>query len=185
MTSIRAGWWRWLLAALACCVTAAAAYLTPVPVRVPVEAVRPAPLDALLTETTPIPAEEKHEALLTSRRWGAVDSLPRDPVEPIVSAPSPAPTINPELQKINFVGLITVQDQRSVLLTVPNVGIERFVAGDRLPDGRMLVSVTSDSLTIKADGLPEEELFLFPSVPNDARQPAETEVHGQGSEVSR
>lgn len=185
MTSIRAGWWRWLLAALACCVTAAAAYLTPVHVRKPVEAVRPTTVDAQLTEVTPIPAVEDLGPLLASRRWGAVNSLPRDAVEPIASTPSPAPTMNPELQKINFVGLITVQNQHSVLLTVPNVGIERFVAGDRLPDGRMLVSVTSDSLTIKADGLPEEELFLFPSVPNDARQPAETEAHGQSSEVSR
>ena len=185
MTSIRAGSWRWLFAALACCATAVAAYLTPLPVRTLEEVVRLVPLDAPLTEAMSIPAKEELGSLLAGRRWGAVDSLPRDPVEPKVPVHSPAPTMNPELQKINFVGLITVQDQRSVLLTVPNVGIERFVAGDMLPDGRMLVSVTSDSLTIKAEGLPEEELHLFPSVANGARQPAGTEEHGQGFEVSR
>ena len=179
------GWRRWPVAALACCLTIAAAYAMPVRVPEAVVTVRSAPVNALSSEVAAVAAGEDLRSLLASRRWGNVQPPSQKSAEPSTPAPQSAPTINPELLKMNFVGLITVQDEHTVLLAVPNVGIERFVAGDRLPDGRILVSVTDNSLTIKAEGLPEEELLLFPSVANDARPPGGTGAHGQGAEASK
>ncbi len=179
MNWLLSGWRRWLLAGLACCATIAAAYATPVHVPEVDVTVRSAPVDALSSHVAALAAGEDLGSLLASRRWGNVQPSSKEPVEPSTSNPQSAPRINPELLKMNFVGLITVQDQRTVLLAVPNVGIERFVAGDTLPDGRVLVSVTDNSLTIKAEDLPEEELLLFPSIANDAQRAGRTEAHDQ------
>ena len=179
MNWLLSGWRRWLLAGLACCATIAAAYATPVHVPEVDVTVRSAPVDALSSHVAALAAGEDLGSLLASRRWGNVQQPSRKPVEPGTPAPDSAPRINPELLKMNFVGLITVQDQRTVLLAVPNVGIERFVAGDTLPDGRVLVSVTDNSLMIKAEDLPEEELLLFPSIANDAQRAGRTEAHDQ------
>ena len=51
-----------------------------------------------------------------------------------------------------------------MLLETPQGGVARFAPGDALPDGRTLVSVTDNSLTLKGDDLPEEVLTLFPPV---------------------
>lgn len=90
---------------------------------------------------------------------------------------------------MNYVGLITIHDQRTVLLEVPDVGVVRYVPGDRLPDGRVLVSVTDHSLTLRADGRADEVLMLFPTINNNVRteapKPDETETRSRGSEGSR
>ncbi|MDE0364505.1 MAG: hypothetical protein OXP09_02910 [Gammaproteobacteria bacterium] len=179
------GWRRWLLAGLACCATIAAAYATPVRVPEAVVTVRSAPVDALSNQVAALAAGEDIGSLLASRRWGNAQPSARNPTEPSTPAPQSAPTINPELLKMNFVGLITVHDQRTVLLAVPNVGIERFLAGDTLPDGRVLVSVTDNSLTIKAEDLPEEELLLFPSIANSAQRAGSNGVHDQDVGAAR
>ena len=185
MNWLLSGWRRWLLAGLACCATIAAAYATPVRVPEAVVTVRSAPVDALSDQVAALAAGEDFGSLLASRRWGNVQPSAKKPVEPSTPATQSAPTINPELLKMNFVGLITVHDQHTVLLAVPNAGIERFVAGDTLPDGRVLVSVTDNSLTIKAEGLPEEELLLFPSIANDAQRAGRTEAHDQDVGAAR
>ena len=177
------GWRRWLIAALACCITIAAAYAMPVREAETVVTVRSALVDELSMDVAAVAAREDLGSILASRRWGNSQPPSTTAAEP--TALEPVPTFNPELLKMNFVGLITVQDQRTVLLTVPSVGVERFVAGDELPDGRILVSVTDNSLTIKAEGLPEEELLLFPSMANDAGRPVEDEAQGQGGEALR
>ena len=177
MNWLLSGWRRWLLAGLACCATIAAAYATPVRAPEAVVTVRSAPVDALSKQAAALAAGEDIGSLLASRRWGNAQPSAKKPAEPSTPAPQSALTINPELLKMNFVGLITVHDQRTVLLAVPNAGIERFAAGDTLPDGRVLVSVTDNSLTIKAEDLPEEELLLFPSIANDAQRAGRTGAH--------
>ena len=185
MNGFLSGWRRWLLGALACCMTIAAAYAMPIPEPEAVVTVRSAAVDALSIDVASLAAGEDPGSILASRRWGNAQPSSENIVEPMATAPEPVPTINPELLKMNFVGLITVQDQRTVLLAVPSAGIERFVAGDELPDGRILVSVTDNSLTIKAEDLPEEELLLFPSIANDAERPGGDGAQGQGGEASR
>ena len=62
---------------------------------------------------------------------------------------------------MGFVGLIVTRDQSAVLLASPDGGVARFAPGDTLPDGRTLVSVTNNRLTLRGDGLHEEELSLL------------------------
>ena len=66
---------------------------------------------------------------------------------------------------MGFVGLIAVQDERAVLLALPEGEIVRKLPGETLPDGRILVSVADNSLTLKGEGGPAEVLTLFPPLP--------------------
>ena len=105
-------------------------------------------------------APEDLSAFLEIRRWGPPPAEPEpDPVE------QSAPALNPVLAEMGFVGLIAVQDERAVLLALPEGEIVRKLPGDTLPDGRILVSVDDNNLTLKAEGLPAEELTLFPRFP--------------------
>ena len=72
--------------------------------------------------------------------------------------------LNPALAKMGFVGLIVTEGRSAVLLEAPEGGVARYAPGDTLPDGRTLVSVTDNSLTLKGDDSPEEVLTLFPPV---------------------
>ena len=63
---------------------------------------------------------------------------------------------------MGYVGLIVAGDESAVLLKSPKGGVVRMAPGDVLPDGRTLVSVTGNSITLKAGDLPEEVLTLFP-----------------------
>ena len=65
---------------------------------------------------------------------------------------------------MGFVGLIVTQEPSAVLLASPDGGVARFAPGDTLPDGRTLVSVTDNSLTLRGEDLREEVLSLFPRV---------------------
>ena len=105
---------------------------------------------------------EDPDSVLAIERWGAPEPEVQEAV--VLHRPTPAESrsINPVLLEMHYVGLIAVQDQRVVLLDLPERGIVRYAPGDTLPDGRVLVSVTDDSLTLKAEGLPAEELMLFP-----------------------
>ena len=102
------------------------------------------------------------DSFLAIQRWGAPEPEVLEAV--VLHRPSSTEprSINPVLLKMHYVGLIAVQDQRVVLLDLPEQGIVRYAPGDTLPDGRVLVSVTDDSLTLQAEGLPAEELMLFP-----------------------
>ena len=100
-------------------------------------------------------APEDLGAFLDIRRWGAP---PAEPV-PVGAA---EPTLNPVLAEMGFVGLIAAQDQRAVLLALPEGEIVRMLPGDTLPDGRILVSVADNSLTLAGEGGPAEVLTLFP-----------------------
>ena len=186
MNWLLSGWRGWLAAGLLCCLTIAAAVVVPVRRPVPPATASPAPLPGLSAEVAEMASTEELGAFLDSTRWGDNGQKTRKPAVP---ATPPAPTTNPELAKMNYVGLITIHDQRTVLLEVPDVGVVRYVPGDRLPDGRVLVSVTDDSLTLGADGRPDEVLMLFPTIENnaenDAPKPGRTGTRAGGAEGSR
>ena len=186
MNWLLSDWRGWLAAGLVCCMTIAAAIAIPVRLPAPPATAPPVPLPGLSAEVAGVTAREKFSALLKSARWGESGPKTREPAAP--AAPS-VPAINPELVKMNYVGLITIHDQRTVLFAVPDVGVVRYVPGDKLPDGRVLVSVTDNSLTLRADGHPDEELMLFPTIENNVqdntREPGETGIRDRGAEASR
>ena len=158
---------RWCGGALLGCLTAVLAALA-VPVDLPSEredtdSLRVLPSGAL--ETAP----EDLGAFLESRRWGVSLQDIRDaetaktrPAEPAEAVEPAEPSINPALAKMGFVGLIVTKEQSAVLLASPEGGVARFAPGDTLPDGRALVSVTDNSLTLRREDLHEEVLSLFP-----------------------
>lgn len=104
---------------------------------------------------------EDLSAFLEIRRWGAPPEEPKEP-EPVEEA---APALNPVLAEMGFVGLIAALDERAVLLALPEGDFVRMIPGDTLPDGRILVSVTDNSLTLQGEGQPAEVLTLFPRLP--------------------
>ena len=151
----------WRLAAVALLAggaTVAAALAMPV---TPPEAGRTAGPGDLLPESPSEPEPEALGAFLESRRWGVFAE------EKVAGEPPPPeePTLNPALARMGFVGLIETGDERAVLLESPEGGITRVAPGETLPDGRTLVSVTDNHLTLKGEGVPEEVLTLFPPVP--------------------
>ena len=127
------------------------------PVRLP-EGTAATDVAERLPEAHPEVAPEDLGAFLEIRRWGPPPAEPA-PVE------EAEPTLNPVLAEMGFVGLIAVQDERAVLLALPEGGIVRMLPGDTLPDGRTLVSVSDNSLTLEAEGGPAEVFTLFPPLP--------------------
>ena len=152
---------RWWGAALLACLTAALAALT-LPVHLP-ERGGDADLSSELPAGATKPAHEDLDAFLTIRRWGASPEETRQAVVAMAEPTAPAePSINPALEKMGFVGLIVTRHRSAVLLEAPNGVVARFAPGDTLPDGRTLVSVTDNSLTLRGADLHEEVLMLFP-----------------------
>lgn len=146
-------------ALLAGCAAVAAALAIPVPMpegalQANTVAVVGPPAD---TARAALPAED-FGALLASRRWGTDAPEPRPVAEPAVP---------PALVDLHYLGTVAVGERRVVLLDLPEIGIVRFGPGDTLPDGRVLVSIADDSLTLKAEDRPEEVLALFPPVAAD------------------
>ena len=167
-------WWLWGGALLAGGAVVAAALTMPVP---PPEAGAGADRVDNFPDAVAEPGLEDLAAFLEIRRWG---TLPAEDPEP-ESVEEPAPALNPVLAAMGFVGLIAVQDQRAVLLALPEGDIVRMLPGDTLPDGRILVSVTDNSLTLKSRAGAEEMLTLFPPLPADAA-PADLEGETGGGE---
>lgn len=153
-----AAWRRAAVVLLAGGATVAAALATPVTLP---EAGRTADPGDLLPEAWSEPEPEDLGAFLESRRWGvfAEEKVEEEP-------PPEEPALNPVLASMGFVGLIETGDESAVLLESPEGGITRVAPGETLPDGRVLVSVTDNHLTLKGEGVPEEVLTLFPPVPS-------------------
>ena len=153
-----AAWRRAAVVLLAGGATVAAALATPVTLP---EAGRTADPGDLLPEAWSEPEPEDLGAFLESRRWGVFVE------EKVEEEPPPEePALNPVLASMGFVGLIVTGDESAVLLESPEGGITRVAPGETLPDGRVLVSVTDNHLTLKGEGVPEEVLTLFPPVPS-------------------
>ncbi len=129
------------------------------PLRLPETAARAERAD-VLPEGAAEPAPEDLAAFLEIRRWGALPPAPEpEPAEPA------RPALNPELARMGFVGLIDTPDSRAVLLALPEGDIVRMVPGDTVPDGRILVSVTDNDLTLEGEEGVAEVLTLFPPLP--------------------
>ena len=147
---------------LACCVTAFVALA--MPVHLPERDARRDPSNVLPEDRVDVGSEDL-DAFMASRRWGV--SLN----ERAAPARQDEPAINPALVKMGYVGLIAGKDQSVVLLALPEGEIVRMVLGDTLPDGRILVSVTDNSLTLQGDGPSEDVLTLFPRIRTDHPAP--------------
>ena len=167
-------WRRAAVVLLAGGATVAAALATPVTLP---EAGRARDPGDLLPEALPEPEPEALGALLESRRWGVFveEKAAEEP------PPPEEPALNPALARMGFVGLIVTGEESAVLLGSPEGGITRVVPGETLPDGRTLVSVTDNHLTLKGEGVPEEVLTLFPPVP--AASPERGDVGDGGADA--
>ncbi len=108
------------------------------------------------------PAEDL-SAFLASERWGVVL---QDILDEAAAAARAAQEIEMtrELAELGFVGLMVEPGAYAVLLVLPDGKISRLAGGDTLPDGRTLVAVTGNSLTLEADDGQQERLPLFPRV---------------------
>ena len=154
---------RWWGGALLACLAAALAALT-IPVHLPQGSGNTDSLSALPADTA-ASAPEDLGVFLDSRRWGAsLREILEAEAEKARQAERSAASVNPILAKMGFVGLIVTRGESAVLLVAPEGGVARFAPGDTLPDGRTLVSVTDNSLTLKGEDSPEEMLTLFPPV---------------------
>ena len=173
-------WRRWGGVLLACGITVLAAFAIPVPR--PEQGTRIGSREILPEELVEAEPEDLR-AFLEIRRWRI-----RPPAAPGPSPPPPKPaepavrSVNPLLVEMGYVGLITTRGKHAVLLARPDGKVVRMVPGDTLPDGRILVSVTDNSLTLKTEGRPEEVLTLFPRARTDARSP-ESGSGGSGAGV--
>ena len=153
---------QWGGVLLACCTTVLVALA--MPVRLPEGDARTDPSNVLPEDMANVVPEDL-DAFLVSQRWGVSLNARAGPDT------QDEPAINPALAAMSYVGLITAKGQRVVLLALPNGEIVRMVAGDTLPDGRTLVAVTDNSLTLKGDGLSEAVLTLFPRIRTDHQTP--------------
>ena len=168
MSPIHASLWNWCGVLLACAITGVAAYSVPVTPSGKNAEVHSEALIEPSEELIEIRVGEDLGTFLAIQRWGTGEQEIQEGATPIELPLPPSPALNPVLLEMHYVGWISVQDQPVVLLDLPGVGVARFAPGDRLPDGRILVSVTDESLTLKAEGMPEETLMLFPSVSRQA-----------------
>ncbi len=157
---------RWWGGALLACLAAVLAALA-MPVSLP-EGSRATDSLSALPEDTAESAPEDLGAFLDSRRWGAslreIMEAEAERARQAREAREPRPAVNPVLANMGFVGLIVTVGRSEVLLESPEGGVTRFAPGDALPDGRTLVSVTDNSLTLKGENLHEEVLTLFPPI---------------------
>ncbi len=115
----------------------------------------------------PVEAVEAEDlsAFLTSRRWGvALQDIMDEAAAAAAAAARAAQEIEMtrELAEIGFVGLMVEPWEYAVLLVMPDGKIERLAGGDTLPDGRTLVSVTGNSLTLEGSEGQQDVLPLFP-----------------------
>ncbi len=114
-----------------------------------------------------VAAAEDLGAFLDSRRWGVAL---RDIIDEAAAAAAAAAReaeeieITAELAKIGFVGLMVEPDEYAVLLVLPDGKLSRLAGGDALPDGRTLVSVTGNSLTLEDSDRHRDVLPLFPRI---------------------
>ena len=167
--------WRLVLGVLfAGGAVVAAALAMPVP---PLATGAHADAAATMPEGATEAAPEDLTAFLDIRRWGAPPPAPKPE-----SVEAPVSALNPILAEMGFVGLIAVQDERAVLLALPEGEIVRMLPGDTLPDGRILMSVADNSLTLRGENAPPEVLTLFPPLPVEESSALPPAGIGEGEE---
>ncbi|MDE0001841.1 MAG: hypothetical protein OXQ29_04015 [Rhodospirillaceae bacterium] len=115
----------------------------------------------------PVEAVETEDlsAFLASSRWGVTLQDIIDEAAAAAAAAARAAQeieMTRELAEIGFVGLMVEPREYAVLLVMPDGKIARLAGGDTLPDGRTLVSVTGNSLTLEGSEGQQDVLPLFP-----------------------
>lgn len=110
--------------------------------------------------TTQLPPAEDSAAFRTMSRWGTDIQSAEGGQTPTVDQPHLG--LNPELVKLGFIGLSLTTSENAVRLTRPDGHSLRLTEGDSLPDGRILVSVTDNALTLEDAKGERETLVLFP-----------------------
>ena len=142
-----------------------------VPVRLPEAGGSQGGSESLTGEISGAAGKEDLTAFMKGRRWGI--SMQEIAAEAEAAAADAAAAegyrITPELAAIGFVGLMVEKDEYAVLLVLPSGSIARLAGGDTLPDGRTLVAVTDNSLTLEGEALdggePQRDVLrLFPRV---------------------
>lgn len=130
-------------------------------------------------------ADRELDDFLAMARWGrpAYDAerarREAEAARLAAEAAAAAGGLNPVLARLGVIGISTTVDSRAVLLTKPGGGGERLTVGGTLPDGRVLVSVTANSVVLEdADG-GREELLLFPRH-GEAVDAGEAPADGEG-----
>ena len=115
-------------------------------------------------DRSPVEAAEAEDlgAFLASRRWGVA-------LQDIIDEAAAARLaqeieMTRELAEIGFVGLMVEPTEYAVLLVMADGKISRLAGGDTLPDGRTLVSVTGNSLTLEGSEGQQDVLPLFPRI---------------------
>ena len=161
--------WPLLPLLLACFALALAALL--IPLSEPTDGTDRATRSMLAANTPGAAPAEDLTGFLAINRWGA--PVEKEEAEP-EDADSDPDGLNPALQGIGFIGVTFMEDEYAVLLNLSaapqqrrqntesdmETGMVRLLAGDTLPDGRTLVAVTPDSLTLgNAEG--DQERFLL------------------------
>ena len=170
-----------LAPAAACCVATAliASILPPSP---------PAadPQDLGSAFDAPLPGKPEAEdlaAFLASARWGRSlaerreDALEKPP--PAEEAVPSTAAINPQLARIGLFGVTVQAGRHAVLMALPDGRSARLHPGDALPDGRILVAVDGNSVTLRDATGGQAKLVLFPkasaaaAVADDAQIPTQ------------
>ena len=96
----------------------------------------------------PAAVPEDLSAFVSSDRWGiSLEEL----LEAAAAENLARRGLNPDLRRMGFLGLMEAGDATAVLLADPDLdggGIIQLAPGDTLPDGRVLTSVTDNSITL-------------------------------------
>ncbi len=122
----------------------------------------------------PAASPEDLSGFVVSDRWGiSLQSV----MEEVAAENLARRGLNPVLRRMGFLGLMQAGDAIAVLLASPEAdggGIIQLAPGDTVPDGRVLTSVTDNSITLTsrsegtgstdgdAAGIHREVLLLFP-----------------------
>lgn len=99
-------------------------------------------------------------AFRTMSRWGTDIQSVEEAQN--ASAAGASLGLNPELVKLGFIGLTLTPSENMVFLTHQDGHTVHLTDGDTLPDGRTLVSVTENALTLEDATGEWETLVLFP-----------------------
>jgi hypothetical protein len=106
---------------------------------------------------------DKLAEFATITRWGK--SLDELRIERAAERGATNKNLNPELEKIGFVGLILQSEVKEMLLQLTEKEVQRFQVGDPIPDGRILEQIDDNALTLVSEDGTSELLLLFPAIP--------------------
>ena len=117
------------------------------PVSVP--ASRYARADGSLGAPPRVPSPEDLAAFVDVARWGVSLGEINGRIAAAEGGDGES-RLNPALEALGYVGLLVQADINTVLVTTTDGTVVRLKPGDALPDGRVLVEVRRNSITLRA-----------------------------------